>query len=150
MRDLTAVQIDEKLKWLQRATCRIQELETFHISEPILSYYVGFLLNRADDGWQRFIEGITALLYSFPTMTIDAGRLGEMLTQLLTVMALDQVLFGRLSGPLTVSKFKTETTSAASWSNRSGQSARALITWTEHHRSSDAASCKTDRRGEAF
>lgn len=98
---MVATQVDSRLLWLRGASCRGHDLQTVTISEPIASFYIAFAVNRSVFGWRRVIEGLIRFVHSFQVLTFDAGRVGEIATQLLAVLAVDQVRFANFGGALT-------------------------------------------------
>ncbi|CAO1621666.1 unnamed protein product [Sympodiomycopsis kandeliae] len=110
LRSLQADQINSKLLWLRQASCRGYELDATTLSEPIPSFWVGLLLSEAPLGWSRVINGLARLLSSLRIVTISAGAIGEILAQILIMMALDQCRFGSLLRKPTVEEARNQST----------------------------------------
>lgn len=60
LRALGVDQVNFKLSWLKRASCRGYELEITTISEPLPSFWIGHLLSQSSRGWARVLEGSSA------------------------------------------------------------------------------------------
>ncbi|CAO1621634.1 unnamed protein product [Sympodiomycopsis kandeliae] len=98
IRDLQVDQLDTKLLWLCHESSRTRNFETSTLSEPIPSFWLGFVISRVMRGWSRVIDGLAGIIYSLKTWSIDAGELGELVAQVILIVACDHIRFSALTG----------------------------------------------------
>lgn len=89
VRALQVDQVNTKLLWLVRASSRAWTLETTTLSEPCCSFWLSFLLNRTVQGWARVLQGLTRFIHSMRSFTVNAGELGEVLAEVIMLLACD-------------------------------------------------------------